>query len=87
MADRLFHPGDALTEPADGVEILAVPTAAPWLKSAEAVDYMRRVRPRLVVPIHEAVLANPQMYYGLFERLAPSGTEVRVIDGEGTVDV
>ena len=42
-----LHPGDSLTEPAGGVEILAVPTAAPWLKSAEAVDYMRRVRPRL----------------------------------------
>ncbi len=88
VAGRLFHPGDALTSPsAEGIEVLALPTAAPWLKVAEAVDYMRRVQPRIAIPIHDAMLAMPQMYYGLFDRLAPESTEVRVIDGVGVVEV
>jgi L-ascorbate metabolism protein UlaG (beta-lactamase superfamily) len=88
VAGRLFHPGDALTDPPlDSFEILALPTAAPWLKTAEAVDYLRQVRPRIAVPIHEALLSMPEMYYGLFERLAPSDTEVRVIDGKAGIEV
>jgi L-ascorbate metabolism protein UlaG (beta-lactamase superfamily) len=88
VAERFFHPGDALTPPGvDGLDVLALPTAAPWLKAAEAVDYMRRVRPRIAVPIHEAMLTVPQMYYGLFERLAPAGTDVRVIDGEAAIEL
>jgi L-ascorbate metabolism protein UlaG (beta-lactamase superfamily) len=88
VAERFFHPGDAFTLPGvDSLDVLALPTAAPWLKAAEAVDYMRRVRPRIAIPIHEAMLTMPQMYYGLFERLAPSGTEVRVIDDEAAIEV
>jgi L-ascorbate metabolism protein UlaG (beta-lactamase superfamily) len=86
VADRFFHPGDSFTVPDAAVEILGVPTGAPWLKAAEAVDYLRAVRPRVGVPIHEAALRYPQMVYGLFERLAPAGTEVRVIDGGEPVD-
>ena len=85
--NRLFHPGDAFTVPDAEVEVLGVPTGAPWLKAAQAVDYLRLVRPRVGVPIHEAVLSRPGTTYGLFERLAPGGTEVRVIDGAGPVDL
>ncbi|SFP76511.1 L-ascorbate metabolism protein UlaG, beta-lactamase superfamily [Amycolatopsis arida] len=74
-----FHPGDSFFVPEQEIDVLGLPTAAPWLKAAEAVDYLRAVRPRLAVPIHEAVLANPAMHYGLFTNLAPEGTEVRVL--------
>jgi L-ascorbate metabolism protein UlaG (beta-lactamase superfamily) len=87
IADRLLHPGDALTVPDVAVDVLCLPTAAPWLKAAEAVDYLRSVRPRLALPIHEAVLARPQLYYRLFEQLAPDGTEIRVIDGGDPTEV
>jgi L-ascorbate metabolism protein UlaG (beta-lactamase superfamily) len=80
LADRLLHPGDALIVPSEPVQVLALPTAAPWLKSAESVDYLRAVSPPIAVPIHEAVLSDPHHYYGLLRRLAPNGTEVRVID-------
>ncbi|WP_019818894.1 MBL fold metallo-hydrolase [Saccharomonospora saliphila] len=75
--ETFYHPGDALHVPARRVDVLGVPTAAPWLKAAEAVDFLRAVRPRLAVPIHEAVLARPQGHIGLFTNLAPDGTEVR----------
>ncbi|SHE54043.1 MBL fold metallo-hydrolase [Streptoalloteichus hindustanus] len=74
-----LHPGDSFVRPERPVDVLALPTGAPWLKAAEAVDYLRAVRPRVAVPVHEAVLASPQLHYTLFERLAPEGTEVRVL--------
>jgi L-ascorbate metabolism protein UlaG (beta-lactamase superfamily) len=87
VGGRLFHPGDSLTVPSAEVEILALPTAAPWLKVAESVDYLRTVSPRVVVPIHEALLASAASYYGRFAELAPRGTELRVIDDAGPTTV
>ena len=76
-----FHPGDALdTVPPGEVEVLFLPTAAPWQKLADAVTYLREVAPRTAVPIHQGILAVPGMYYGHFERLGPERTAVRVLD-------
>lgn len=87
VAGRLFHPGDALTVPRQPVELLALPTGAPWTKSGEVVDYLRAVSPRLAFPIHERTLAFPQMEYGRYAQLAPEGTEVRPIDGADPQEV
>ena len=74
----VMHPGDAYVPAPAGVDVLLLPTGAPWLKVSEAVDYLRSVAPPLAVPIHEAVLANPDLHHTLFRNLAPEGTEVRV---------
>ena len=80
-----LHPGDAFTPPPAPVEVLFLPTGAPWLKLSEAVDYLRLVAPRAAVPIHEAVLAMPRMHYDRFADLGPAETTVRVLDrGEAT---
>lgn len=84
---RLLHPGDALTVPDRPVEILAVPAVAPWMRVADAVDYLRAVRPRVAVPIHEAVAAVPQLYYGQLRDLGPEGTELRVLDDGDPVEL
>jgi L-ascorbate metabolism protein UlaG (beta-lactamase superfamily) len=85
VAERFFTPGDALTVPEADVEILGLPTAAPWLKASEAVDLLRTVAPRTAFPVHDAVLATPQIWYGLFGNLAPEGTDFRVVAPDGTV--
>lgn len=87
VGGRFFHPGDAFTVPDVPVDVLGLPTAAPWLKVAAAVDYLRDVAPRVAVPIHEAQLARPALYYGLFERLALNGTTVQVVPPGETVDL
>jgi L-ascorbate metabolism protein UlaG (beta-lactamase superfamily) len=71
-----YHPGDSLVVPEQAVDVLGVPTAAPWLKISEAVEFLRAVGPRVALPIHEAVLSRLELYYGLLDRLAPSGTVV-----------
>lgn len=80
IGGRLFHPGDALTVPEQPVQILALPTAAPWMKTAEGVDYLRAVAPRVAVPIHDKTLAHPEMDYRRYADLAPEGSTVTALD-------
>jgi L-ascorbate metabolism protein UlaG (beta-lactamase superfamily) len=66
---RLMHPGDALFIPAEPVDVLALPAAAPWLKISEAVEYLRAVKPLRAIPIHQGIL-NPAavgLYYQRYE--------------------
>jgi L-ascorbate metabolism protein UlaG (beta-lactamase superfamily) len=82
-----LHPGDSFTWPDRPVEVLFLPAGAPWLKVSEAVDYLRAVAPRTAVPIHEAVLAMPQMHYRMFEELGPERTTVRVLDRDAAAQL
>ena len=83
IGGRLLHPGDSLEAPGVPVELLAVPVAAPWMALKEAVEFYRQLSPRIAFPIHERILANPAMAYGLIARLAPQMSEWRTPkDGE-----
>jgi L-ascorbate metabolism protein UlaG (beta-lactamase superfamily) len=73
IGGRLLHPGDSLAVPEQAVEILAVPASAPWMAIKEAVEFSRAVNPAVIFPIHEKVMANPAMAYGLLSRLGPTG--------------
>jgi L-ascorbate metabolism protein UlaG (beta-lactamase superfamily) len=89
VGGRLFHPGDALTMPGEPVEVLAVPAGAPWLLLADAVDYLRRVGPRVAVPVHERVLseAGIKVHYGRLEELGGDGTSFKVLDDGKPVEL
>jgi len=53
----VYHPGDALHVPDAAIDTLLVPASAPWLKLAEALDFVRAVKPRRAYPIHDAMLS------------------------------
>ncbi|RRO13192.1 MBL fold metallo-hydrolase [Saccharopolyspora rhizosphaerae] len=82
-----YHPGDAFHVPEQRVDVLGLPTGAPWLKLSEAVDFLRAVAPRAAVPIHEAVLAMPAMHYRRFEELSPADTTVDVLPHASATEV
>jgi L-ascorbate metabolism protein UlaG (beta-lactamase superfamily) len=69
----LLHPGDSFALPAGDVDVLAVPVDGPWLKLAEAVDYVRAARPRVAVPIHEGETTDPAKYAGMLAAFSPEG--------------
>lgn len=75
-----YHPGDSLDVPEQAIDVLGVPAAAPWLKASEAIEFVRAVKPRVAMPIHDAVLApaGTNLYFGLLTRLGPDGTSVTV---------
>jgi L-ascorbate metabolism protein UlaG (beta-lactamase superfamily) len=57
--DTFYYPGDSFTVP-DGapVKTLAVPASAPWMKIAEAVDFIAMVQPQVCFSTHNALLSD-----------------------------
>ncbi|WP_432544260.1 MBL fold metallo-hydrolase [Kineococcus sp. SYSU DK002] len=55
----LFHPGDSYETVPAGVDVLAVPVAAPWAALKETVEFARAVGAATGVAIHEAILSAP----------------------------
>lgn len=72
IEDLLLHPGDSfgVPEAGQGVEVLCLPVAAPWLKLSEAIDFARAVDARVLVPIHHAPLSG--VGNGMVDRLLTS---------------
>jgi L-ascorbate metabolism protein UlaG (beta-lactamase superfamily) len=81
VAEKFFYPGDALTEPGKPIEILALPTAAPWARLSEIVDYAMAVHPAIAFPVHDSILANPEMMQGMFVGiLEPAGVKFQPVE-------
>lgn len=57
--DELYYAGDAFTVP-EGAQVgtLAVPAGAPWMKIAEAMDYVLAVKPLRSFTTHEMLLSR-----------------------------
>ena len=68
IAEELFYPGDAYTEPGKQVPILALPVAGPWCKSADAIKYALAVKPTKAFPVHDWLINEDgiALTYGLF---------------------
>lgn len=87
IADRFYHPGDSLHQPGVPVEILALPVAGPWMKIAEAIDYAKAVKPKVVIPIHDWFIrpeATAMMRSFPKSMLEPEGIDFRNIDDGAT---
>ncbi|HET6215277.1 MAG TPA: MBL fold metallo-hydrolase [Micromonosporaceae bacterium] len=52
----LYHPGDSLFVPDQPVETLCVPVHGSWMKTNEAIDFVKAVNPVRTFPIHDAQL-------------------------------
>jgi L-ascorbate metabolism protein UlaG (beta-lactamase superfamily) len=55
----VYYPGDSFTLP-EGMQpgVLLAPVSAPWLKIGETIDFIDAVRPKVVIPTHNALLSD-----------------------------
>ncbi|MEI9966865.1 MAG: MBL fold metallo-hydrolase [Candidatus Moraniibacteriota bacterium] len=51
-----FYPGDSFYNPQKDIHVLALPVAGPWMKIAEAIEYAKIVKPKVVFPVHDGML-------------------------------
>jgi L-ascorbate metabolism protein UlaG (beta-lactamase superfamily) len=52
----VYHPGDSFDVPADAhVDTLFVPVSGPWLKLAQAIEFVRAVAPRRAFALHDGL--------------------------------
>ena len=80
-----FHPGDSFFVPEQPIDVLALPTSGPWLKVADAIEYLIAISPRVAIPMHEAALASTATHYAIIGAFMPDGTDFSPIpDGVPT---
>lgn len=65
-----YYPGDSFTKPDGSVKVLAVPAGAPWLKTGEAIDYVKDLKPELFFRTHDGLwnengLATTDRWFGM----------------------
>jgi L-ascorbate metabolism protein UlaG (beta-lactamase superfamily) len=83
IANKLFFPGDAFTNPNKPVDILALPSAGPWLKIEEVLQYAKIVNPRNAFPVHDGSLNELGLGYLKTvpaEVLNPLGIHFKVLE-------
>ena len=56
--DRVYYPGDSFTLPDREVDLLAVPTSAPWLKIGEVMDFVSAIKHKKSIATHNALLSD-----------------------------
>jgi L-ascorbate metabolism protein UlaG (beta-lactamase superfamily) len=86
---EVFHPGDSFTVPEDRVPTLLVPVSAPWMKFAEAADFIDEVRPARGYAIHDAILSDfgIGLVRTLLKMVCPPDAPVRLLAPGTTVDL
>jgi L-ascorbate metabolism protein UlaG (beta-lactamase superfamily) len=90
-----YDPGDDLDTVPDaalapeGVDLLALPIAGPWVTVPSAVGLLHAVSPRAWLPVHDAVLspAGRNLYLNVLRSLTPEDIELRDLAGAGPVEV
>ncbi len=58
MIAGLCYPGDSFSYPDSDVDILALPVVGPWVLMKNAIDYAKNIRPRIVFPVHDAIVKD-----------------------------
>jgi L-ascorbate metabolism protein UlaG (beta-lactamase superfamily) len=58
--ETFFYPGDNYTLPNKPIEVLAMPSAGPWVKLDEALAYAIKVNPKKVFTVHDSIEADNQ---------------------------
>ena len=80
----IYHPGDALTEPGQAVDVLCLPVSAPWMRASEAVEFARGVKAPRNIAIHDRIYSEAGLrivdgQYGLL--LPETSSYARLPDG------
>lgn len=54
LDEIIYHPGDSLHVPEQPIETLLVPAQGSWMKMAEAIDFVKAIKPQRAFAIHDA---------------------------------
>jgi L-ascorbate metabolism protein UlaG (beta-lactamase superfamily) len=90
IGEAVYHPGDSFTVPPAAVGTLLLPTAAPWSRAAEVIDFAVAVRAPQVFQIHDALVndAYAMIVEGHLDRIAgPFGVTFTHLADRETVPV
>lgn len=56
--ESVYYPGDSFALTNRPIDVLALPSSAPWLKISESIDFLVATKPMLAFPTHDAILSD-----------------------------
>ena len=57
--EKILLPGDSYSVVGlDACEILTLPIAGPWSRLSDGIDFAKKLRPRIVIPIHDVIIKD-----------------------------
>lgn len=65
---RVYHPGDSVTVDVENIEVLLLPMFSPWATVLAAIEFAKRLKPKLVIPIHDGFV-KPFFLDGIYENM------------------
>ncbi len=79
LIDGLLHPGDSFhPEGIDACDTLALPIAGPWATLVESMAMVDRLKPKTIIPIHDAIIKD-FMLERIYNRMLKPAFEARGI--------
>ncbi len=86
---KLAHPGDSHTF-TTSADILALPIAAPWGSTTDAVMLAEKLHPKVIIPIHDYMLkdnSRRMMYQWIKGYLGSKGIDLKDIESGQEVEI
>lgn len=87
--NKLTHPGDSHHFETTS-EILALPVTAPWGSTTEAVELALRLKPKVIIPIHDWMWKDQirqAMYQRLQEFFKEKGIDFKPLETAAVIEV
>ena len=84
VANKFYFPGDNFHACGRPVDVLALPVEGPWMKTADAVDFVKAVKPRIAFGVHDGMIQPFFRDFPAFvlKRFVPDVEYVTIPDGE-----
>lgn len=83
LNDKFFYPGDALHTPNERAEIVAFPVAGSWIKVGEVIDWLKELKPKTVIPVHDGILNEYGLkaFLGNYQKIFTElGIELKILE-------
>lgn len=89
IVNKLTHPGDSHTFDKTA-EVLALPVTAPWGSTTAALDLAVKIKPKIVIPIHDAMWtdnARRSVYQWIKSYLDQKGIDFKAVETGEIIEV
>lgn len=63
FSGNFYYPGDSFFVPDAKIDILALPVSGPWMKTSEAIDFAKRISPKIVFPVHDGFFTKIEPFH------------------------
>lgn len=86
---KISHPGDSHTFTTKAA-ILSLPIVAPWGTTTRAIQIAEELRPKIVIPIHDAIITEnerKQIYAQVSDQLSAKGIDFKKIENGETIEI